>query len=114
MLKYVIILLCLDRISQSINYGSCLQYGALEFTILVCFVDVALTLAQVMDWRSGKSFLRRALDQKTLLRQVTNRVKFWGGNHTILAHALQKEKETEKLASRFAATKTEGISRLHM
>ena len=66
-----------------------------------------------MDWSSGKTLLRQALDWnsgKTLLKQMTNRIKFWGGNNATLDYALQKEKETQNLASRFAATKTEGRS----
>lgn len=39
---------------------------------------------------------------------MTNRVKFWRPNSTTLDYALQKEKEIQKLASTFAATKTEG------
>ncbi|XP_065887626.1 uncharacterized protein [Dysidea avara] len=66
-----------------------------------------------MDWSSGKTLLRQALDWnsgKTLLKQMTNRIKFWGGNNATLDYALQKEKETQNLASRFAATKTEAMS----
>ena len=43
-------------------------------------------------------------------KQMMNRVKFWCGNNTALEHALHKEKETKKLASKFATTKTEGKS----
>ena len=71
---------------------------------LCMFVYAGITM-------SSKTLLRHTLGRRSnKFKQMTNKVKFWGGNNTALEHALQKEKETKKLANKFATTKTEGKS----
>ena len=47
-------------------------------------------------------------NNKNVLRQMKDRIKSWSGNNSSLSFALQEEKETQRLAERFAATKNNG------
>ena len=53
-------------------------------------------------------YLAMDRNNKNVLKQMKDRIKSWSGNNSSLSFALQEEKETQRLAERFAATKNNG------
>jgi len=51
-----------------------------------------------MDWKSGR----------VLLKQMTDKIKSKGSSNSPLWEAVQREKDAQNLAGKFAAMKTSG------